>query len=111
MSSKTVGKELERQRFQHIVSQTYQSRISKRVLQMFGRDDVSDSEEAVANNVAPSRLGTMSIATTLAQQKRQLNASKCSLGVVAADSYDAGKAMSDLALEDIIKDIKAQKAA
>ena len=53
----------------------------------------------------------MSIATTLAQQKRQLNASKCSLGVVAADSYDAGKAMSDLALEDIIKDIKAQKAA
>ena len=39
----------------HIVSQTYQSRISKRVLQMFGRDDVSDSEEAVANNVARRR--------------------------------------------------------
>lgn len=56
----------------HIVSQTGQSRISKRVLGMFGRDDVSDSEEAVANKIAPSRLSTMSIATTLAQQKRQL---------------------------------------
>jgi hypothetical protein len=96
----------------HIVSQTDQSRISKRVLEMFGRDDdVSDFEEAVANKIAPSRLSTMSIATTLAQQKRQLNASKCSLGVVAADSYDAGMAMSDLALEDIIKDLKAQNAA
>jgi hypothetical protein len=53
----------------------------------------------------------MSIATTLAQQKRQLNASKCSLGVVASDSHDAGMAMSDLALEDIIKDFKAQNSA
>jgi hypothetical protein len=41
----------------------------------------------------------------------KLNSSKCSLGVAVADSYDAGMAMSDLALEDIIKDLKAQNAA
>jgi hypothetical protein len=58
-----------------------------------------------------SLVRTMSIATTLAQQKRQLNVSKCSLGVVASDSHDAGMAMSDLALEDIIKDFKAQNSA